>query len=136
MVFRLSLQLHVAAEGDERDAAVGVAPLEADQAPAEAEGEDEDAHAEGLGRDEVAELVEEDHEAQHDDERGRVLQEGARTAHQTHTSILRELFFRPERGPAGEDQRHPRQGSRAPPLGHPAVRGDIRSAGRRCHGQD
>ena len=40
--------------------------------------------------------------------------------------------FRISRDRAGEDQRYNRQDSRAPSLGHPAVGGDIRSAGRRC----
>ena len=44
--------------------------------------------------------------------------------------------FRISRDRAGEDQRHPRQDSRAPPLGHPTVGGDIRTAGRRCHDQN
>ena len=44
--------------------------------------------------------------------------------------------FRISRDRAGEDQRYNRQDSRAPSLGHPAVGGDIRAAGRRCHDQD
>ncbi len=43
--------------------------------------------------------------------------------------------FRISRGRAGDDQRYHRQDSRAPSLGHPAVGGDIRSAGRRCDHQ-
>ena len=53
---------HVAAEGDQRDAVVGVALAEAEQALAEAEREDQHADAEELGDEEVTGLVDEDQE--------------------------------------------------------------------------
>src|SRR6202008_2343135 len=68
VVLGLALELDVPAEGDEGHAAVGVAPLEPDEPPPEAEREDEDAHPEGLGGDEVAELVEEDDDPEDGDE--------------------------------------------------------------------
>jgi hypothetical protein len=68
MVVGLAFELHVPAQGDGGDPAVGVAPLEADEALAEAEGEDEHPHAEGLGRDQVPELVHEDDDAEDEDE--------------------------------------------------------------------
>src|SRR6185295_13826673 len=78
-----AFQLHVAAEGNHGEPQVGVSPLEAGQAGAEAEREDVDPHPEGLGGDEVAELVEEDDDAEDQDE-GRgcgemVHHEGCRT---------------------------------------------------------
>ena len=60
--------LDVAAEGQDVDLVVGFAAAEADEALAEADGEGFDADAAPLGHDEVAELVNEDHEAEHEEE--------------------------------------------------------------------
>ena len=61
--------LHVAAERQERDAVVGVARLEAEQARAKAEGEAHDLDPAELGHREVAELVDED-QRPHEQEEG------------------------------------------------------------------
>ncbi len=58
--------LDVSAEGKGGDAVVGVAALEAEEAFAEADGEDLDADAAELGDGEVAELMDEDHDAEDD----------------------------------------------------------------------
>ena len=59
--------LDVAAEGEHGDAVVGVATPEAEEALAEADGEDLDADAAELGNGEVAELVDQNHDAEDDD---------------------------------------------------------------------
>ncbi len=58
----------VAAKGDEVDAVVGAVVDEAEEALAEADGEGFDADAAELGDEEVAELVHDDHDAEHDGE--------------------------------------------------------------------
>ncbi len=58
----------VAAEGHEVDAVVGAVVDEAEEALAEADGEGFDADAAELGDEEVAELVHDDHDAEHDGE--------------------------------------------------------------------
>ena len=57
----------IAAEGKEADAVVCVAALEADEALAEADGEDLDTDTAELGHDEVAGLVDENHDAEDDE---------------------------------------------------------------------
>src|SRR5208337_4460211 len=58
----------VAAERDGADTPVGLAPLEAEEARAEADGEDVDADAEETSDDEVSPLVNEDENAEDEDE--------------------------------------------------------------------
>jgi hypothetical protein len=60
--------LDVAAEGEDGDAVVGAAVAEAEEAGAEADGEGFDADAAELGDDEVAELMDEDEDAEDDGE--------------------------------------------------------------------
>ena len=62
----LAGHLDVAAEGEDGDAVVGVAALEAEEALAEADGEDLDADAAELGDGEVAEFVDQNHDAKDD----------------------------------------------------------------------
>ncbi len=62
----LTGHLDVAAERDEGEAVVGVAALDAEETSAEADGEDLDTDAAELGDGEVAELVDEDHDAEDD----------------------------------------------------------------------
>ncbi len=57
-----------ATDGEEGDAVVGIAVTEAEEAGTEADGEGFDANAAELGNDEMAELVNEDEEAQDDSE--------------------------------------------------------------------
>jgi hypothetical protein len=58
----------VAAEGKERDAVVGATVLEAEEAGAKADGEGLDADAAELAYEEMAELMDEHHDAENDDE--------------------------------------------------------------------
>ncbi len=58
--------LDVAAEREKGDSVVGVAALEPEEALAEADGEDLDADTAELGDGEVAELVDENHDAKDD----------------------------------------------------------------------
>ena len=61
-------EFDVAADGEEGDAVVGIAVTEAEEAGTEADGEGFDANAAELGDDEMAELVNEDEEAEDDGE--------------------------------------------------------------------
>jgi hypothetical protein len=61
-------ELHVAANGEEGDAVIGVAVAEAEEAVADADGEGFDADAAQFPDDEVAELVDEDEHAEDDSE--------------------------------------------------------------------
>ncbi len=63
----LAGHLDVAAEGDGGELIVGVAAAEAEETLAEADGEDLDADAAELGDGEVAELVDENHDAEDDE---------------------------------------------------------------------
>ena len=58
--------LYVSAEGQDRDAVVGVAAADAEEAFSEADGEDFDADAAELGDGEVAEFVDQNHDAKDD----------------------------------------------------------------------
>ena len=62
----VACHLDVAAEGEEGDAVVGVAALDAEEALAEADGEGLDADAAELGDGEVAKFVDENHDAKDD----------------------------------------------------------------------
>ena len=64
----LAGHLDVSAEGQGVDAVVGAVAEEADDALAEADGEGLDADAAPLGDGEVAELVHQHHEAEHEEE--------------------------------------------------------------------
>ncbi len=63
-VWILARHLNVAAEGQQADAVVGIAALEAPDALSEADGEDLDADAAKFCNGEVAELVDDDHDAE------------------------------------------------------------------------
>src|SRR5580704_2992834 len=58
----------VTAERDRGDAVVGLAPAEAEQARTEADGKNLNPHSQPLGYGEVAELMDQNHEAQHRDD--------------------------------------------------------------------
>src|SRR5277367_2739432 len=63
----LTGHLDVAADRQQADTVVSVAPLEPEEAFAHADGEDFHAHAKELGRNEVTELVHQHHDAEHND---------------------------------------------------------------------
>ncbi len=61
--------LDVAAERQQAHAVVGIAAAEADEALAKADGEDFDPDAEKFGDGKMAELVHQNHDAEHDEHR-------------------------------------------------------------------
>src|SRR6266851_4159934 len=62
-------ELDVAAERQKRDAVFGFAPGEAEEARPESDGEPDRLHADGLPHQQVTQLVEENHHADHQRER-------------------------------------------------------------------
>jgi hypothetical protein len=62
-------ELDVAAERQKRDAVFGLAPGEAEEARPESDGEPDRLHADGLPHQQVTQLVEENHHADHQRER-------------------------------------------------------------------
>ena len=71
----LAGHLDISAEGDERDAEIGFATAEAEQAGPEAEGEGFDADVEVTGGPVMTQFVDEDHDAEQDQDPPNVLKE-------------------------------------------------------------